>query len=177
MRKRVTGIIVAMVLGLGGAIAIASPAAADTIGPFAIQDLMNPSKCIDTNSQSDGARPFIKYCDYGVTQNWFFDRVPGTSGSSSLFEIRSTWGPDYGVNMCLDVTAWNPNQFAPIQMWDCNHTYNQQFSLSTTSSGYFQIHNWSGWCLTVEGTYPYDYTNLFMNSCSPELGRNTWQLL
>ncbi len=169
-RKRLIGVIAAALLGVGSALTFATPASAATYGPYALQDLMSPSKCIYTVAAINGYRPYIKGCDYGVWQNWYFDQVAGTS---NVYEIRIS----SGANSCLDVRDWNPNQFAQIQMWDCNHTYNQQFTLTLASTGAAQLRNWSGWCITVEGTYPYDGTPLFMNNCSPELGRNMWWLM
>ena len=113
--RRLITVLAAVTLGLGAAMAVARPAAADTyLGPWRF---VNGASGLCVDNQSDGmvnGNPIQQLgCNGSHAQLWIYDLDTGTLSLFGLVGLPP---------MCLDVPGSSTNKGTFVQLYQCNGT-------------------------------------------------------
>ena len=138
VHKRIMGIAAAILLGLGLAVAIAAPAAADdpAFGPMRITLGGYGGKCLDVTGASTDNGALLQLYDClpnQWNQQWYFYAKPGCFDCYQIVP-RHSW-------KCMDVVGYSTANGALVQQYDClgYNQLNQIWQLTATGNGYFTL--------------------------------------
>jgi hypothetical protein len=133
IRRRYIGIALSVILGLGVAISITSPASAATFGPYYIS-VPGYNYCLDVVgvSYSNGAPLQIYDCIPNQWNQQFYLRESPDGFPSYQIVARHS-------GKCLDVTGVSQDNWAGIQQFDClgqNQTNQIFYKINPTGTNY-----------------------------------------
>lgn len=142
LRRKVAGIVGALILGATATVAIASPASAAVSGPFRLK-VDGTSMCMDVKDVSYANGAYIQLWDClpnQWNQQWYLYEVPNRFQTYQIVSRHS--------GKCLDLidglTAWG-TQF---QQWDClgynqlNQLFQVVYNFNSTAFTLSVLHDW-----------------------------------
>lgn len=72
-------------------------------------------QCLDVSGDGGpGSKAFVTTCNGGARQKWYYDDIQRLH-------------PVYNPNLCLEIGAWNDENYATVNVWSCNGGANQQW--------------------------------------------------
>jgi alpha-galactosidase len=153
LQQRIVRIVGAMILGIGGAIALATPASAD-VYPHPVVNMSG--LCLDVPAFSRAAHEqlILWSCNGGANQTFLFE----DAGGAWRYYIH----PSHNRSMCLmpgDVTL--PD--STIIQYPCDRGMSQTWLLGFGSIGRTLYNTYSGLCVGVNFSYVGAYVR--QNSC------------
>lgn len=103
-------------------------------------------KCLDVvwGDFRPGNGVWMWNCHGGAAQRW--QVFKSYLWTSSEVQIQLAWNPGVNQSLCLDVPNANFYEGAPLQIWSCNGSVAQRFTI--TNNGELMI---GGYCVDVRG--------------------------
>jgi hypothetical protein len=158
--RRIGALLAAAVLGVGGAVALATPAAASTYGPFQLRH--SSQYCLEVPSADAGAQLIISYCGGSGTHSQHF-RFEDTGGGPWQYFIHTEYN-----NMCLMPGA--PGLYnSTIIQWPCGGLDGQHWILGFPNEqpNLRNLYNiYKGYCADNLQDLPFTYVKQM--NCYPE---------
>ena len=145
IRRIIATALTALVMGTIGALAVSTPASAETVGPFRIvHNYSNLCVEVPGGTHTWYTQVQLGPCDYYAYQTYHLVET----GNPWQFYIRAY------QYLCLDVGSWSQAPDAPIVQWLCTGTPNQRFLAVSIEPGVWKLQaEHSGMCLRVNSAY------------------------
>lgn len=162
LQRRIIGIIGALLVGIVGTVALATPASAGTY----VHPLVNNSGlCLDVPgfSTQPGVQLILSSCNGGSNQTFLFD----DAGGAWLYNIR----PSHNPSMCL--VPGNADLFnSTIIQWPCDRGIRQRWYLGFGMWDRILVNSHSGWCAGVN----FAFSGAYVTQASCKGANRIWSL-
>lgn len=161
IRRYVAGLVAALVMGMVGAVAVAAPASAASVGPVRIVHSAS-GLCVGAPMGSSTWYAAMSLAPCGSRyfhQQYYLDE---TGLQPWQFYIRNSYNW-----LCADVGSWRMTPEAPIVQYGCTHSANQRFlvAFATPYERKLQVEH-SGMCARVG--YAYTGAPLVQGYCNDQ---------
>jgi hypothetical protein len=150
LQGKIAGIIGALLVGIGGAVALTTPASA---GTYSHPVVHNSGRCLDVPGFSTipGTQLAIYACNGGNNQTFLFE----DAGGAWMYYIH----PRHNPSMCL--MPGNADLFgSTVIQWPCDRGIRQKWYLGFGPFDRILVNPYSNWCAGVDFAFSGAYVTV-----------------